>query len=324
MKSSSARPRRPRRGRGPAAAQPPPRLAVSLAASRAPVDPGPASPRPDRRTGVSGHRQPPSPVDARRARSPRRTARAQEASSARRRQAAATGDPDVLLDVPNLSVEEINLEVQNLRAHVSLDARLANLLQLTAGRRRGDRQRQAHHQGRARGGAPEGPARQRRRHHRPHADDHRPQPADSRTPLPRWTTRSAPSAASPTRRSNRAAWLTTRSGRSARSRTTCSQPGGLLSQTVNTARPDRPADGRPHGNIVERTLDTAGRVVNQRTVGNVLDQPRNTVLGETTNAAGQTVRRVLDTSGAVIELTLDTAGKVINSRVVSGATGGTR
>ena len=57
----------------------------------------------------------------------------QQAASERRRQSAATGDPDVLLDVPNLSVEEITLEVENLRAKVSLDARLANLLQLTAG-----------------------------------------------------------------------------------------------------------------------------------------------------------------------------------------------
>ncbi|MGF1550165.1 MAG: hypothetical protein ACFBQW_06490 [Sphingomonadaceae bacterium] len=49
-------------------------------------------------------------------------------------QALAGGDqPDVLLDVPNLSVEEIQLEVQNLQVDISLDARLANLLKLTAG-----------------------------------------------------------------------------------------------------------------------------------------------------------------------------------------------
>jgi hypothetical protein len=41
--------------------------------------------------------------------------------------------PDVLLDIPNLSVEEINLEVDNLQVHIALDARLANLLKLTAG-----------------------------------------------------------------------------------------------------------------------------------------------------------------------------------------------
>jgi hypothetical protein len=49
-------------------------------------------------------------------------------------QALQGGDqPDVLLDVPDLSVEEITLEVNNLQAHIALDARLANLLKLTAG-----------------------------------------------------------------------------------------------------------------------------------------------------------------------------------------------
>ena len=41
--------------------------------------------------------------------------------------------PDVVLDVPNLSVEQLTLEVNNLQVDLALDARLANLLQLTAG-----------------------------------------------------------------------------------------------------------------------------------------------------------------------------------------------
>lgn len=45
----------------------------------------------------------------------------------------ADQQPDVVLDIPNLSVEEITLDVQNLQANVSLDARLANLLHLKAG-----------------------------------------------------------------------------------------------------------------------------------------------------------------------------------------------
>lgn len=45
----------------------------------------------------------------------------------------ADQQPDVVLDIPNLSVDEITLEVDNLQAHVALDARLANLLKLTAG-----------------------------------------------------------------------------------------------------------------------------------------------------------------------------------------------
>jgi hypothetical protein len=48
--------------------------------------------------------------------------------------ALAGGDqPDVLLDVPELSVEQITLEVDNLQVHLALDARLANMLKLTAG-----------------------------------------------------------------------------------------------------------------------------------------------------------------------------------------------
>src|SRR5688572_26601295 len=49
-------------------------------------------------------------------------------------QALASGDqPDVLLDVPNLSVEQLTIEVDNLDVELALDARLANLLSLSAG-----------------------------------------------------------------------------------------------------------------------------------------------------------------------------------------------
>jgi hypothetical protein len=49
-------------------------------------------------------------------------------------QAMQSGDqPDVLLDIPDLSVQQITLEVDNLQVHIALDARLANLLKLTAG-----------------------------------------------------------------------------------------------------------------------------------------------------------------------------------------------
>ena len=45
----------------------------------------------------------------------------------------ADEQPDVLLDIPNLSVEEITLEVDNVDAQLSLDARVANLVRLNAG-----------------------------------------------------------------------------------------------------------------------------------------------------------------------------------------------
>lgn len=43
------------------------------------------------------------------------------------------GAPDVTLDVPNLSVDNITLEVNQLRARLNLDARVASLVSLNAG-----------------------------------------------------------------------------------------------------------------------------------------------------------------------------------------------
>ncbi|WP_242571270.1 hypothetical protein [Streptomyces sp. NP-1717] len=43
------------------------------------------------------------------------------------------GEPDVYLDVPVLNIEEIQLDVQDLRAHVSLQAEVLDLLKLNVG-----------------------------------------------------------------------------------------------------------------------------------------------------------------------------------------------
>ena len=44
-----------------------------------------------------------------------------------------SSEPDVFLDVPQLRVEEIILEVEDLRAHVSVQAEVLNLLRLSVG-----------------------------------------------------------------------------------------------------------------------------------------------------------------------------------------------
>jgi hypothetical protein len=44
-----------------------------------------------------------------------------------------SAEPDVLLDVSQLRVEEIILEVEDLRAHVSIEANVLNLLRLSVG-----------------------------------------------------------------------------------------------------------------------------------------------------------------------------------------------
>ncbi|MFI2641955.1 hypothetical protein [Streptomyces sp. NPDC018610] len=54
-----------------------------------------------------------------------------EGPVARRR--AADAEPDVYLDVPLLQVDEIDLDVENLRAHVSLQAEVLDLLKLNVG-----------------------------------------------------------------------------------------------------------------------------------------------------------------------------------------------
>ena len=42
-------------------------------------------------------------------------------------------DPDLTLDVPSLEVEELNLDVENLRARISLHAELADMVKLNVG-----------------------------------------------------------------------------------------------------------------------------------------------------------------------------------------------
>ena len=222
-------------------------------------------------------------------------------SSERRRQEAATGDPDVLLDVPNLSVDEINLEVENLRAKVSLDARLANLLQLTAGADVGiDKVKLT-----IKGVRAEVLLKVRLDNVNSIIDrtlttiDRNPQILERLLTTVDNTVGTVGGIAN-----------------------TALQPGGVLSQTVNTLGQTVQRTLDTTGNIVEKTLNTSGGVLNQRTIGSVLDTAATglRVVGETTNGAGQTVRRLQDSSGGIVEVTLDTAGKIVNSRIVSGAT----
>ncbi len=51
---------------------------------------------------------------------------------------------------------------------------------------------------------------------------------------------------------------------------TALQPGGVLSQTINTLGQTVQRTLDTTGNIVEKTLDTTGKVVNQKTIGSVL------------------------------------------------------
>jgi pyruvate/2-oxoglutarate dehydrogenase complex dihydrolipoamide acyltransferase (E2) component len=53
---------------------------------------------------------------------------------AKDREARLVGeDPDVVLDVPTLNIEELDLEVEDLRAHVSVRAEVANFVNINIG-----------------------------------------------------------------------------------------------------------------------------------------------------------------------------------------------
>lgn len=259
----------------------------------------------DRNTSITASSVRPTPTPVTRATpvrplSPEDQQRMRDASE-RRRQSAASGDPDVLLDIPNLSVDEITLEVDNLRARVSLDARLANLLQLTAGADAGiDKVKLT-----IKGVRAEVLLKVRLDNVNSIIDrtlttiDRNPQILERLLTSVDNTVNTVGNVAN-----------------------TALQPGGVLSQTVNTLGQTVQRTLDTTGNIVERTLDRTGGVVNERTLGSVLDTAASglRLVNETTNSAGQTVRRLQDSSGGMVEVTLDSAGKIVNSKIVQGAT----
>ncbi|MEJ8837431.1 hypothetical protein [Ramlibacter sp. AN1133] len=206
--------------------------------------------------------------------------------------------PDVLLDIPNLSVDEIKLDVQNLQAHVSLDARVANLVKITAG-------------------------------------------VDASIDKVNLDIKGVKASVLLIVRLENVREIVTKTldtldknpqlverllqtvdntvGTVGGVANTALQPGGVISQTVNTLGQTVTRTVDTAGNLLERTVDQAGNVLSSRTVGRALDLP---VLRETTNTAGQVVRQVRDASGTVLELTLDRAGQVVSSRVLSQAGAG--
>ena len=204
--------------------------------------------------------------------------------------------PDVLLDIPNLSVDEITLEVANLKAHVALDARVANLVKLTAGVDASIERVNLT----IKGVQATALLIVRLDNVRAIIDktlttlDNNPQMVDRLLQSVDNTVETVGSVAN-----------------------TALQPGGVISQTVNSLGQTVTRTVDATGNILEKTLDNTGKVLNSSNVGRLLDLP---VIKETTNAAGQIVKQVRDTTGATLEYTLDSTGKVVNSRVLNRGT----
>ncbi|HEU4523063.1 MAG TPA: hypothetical protein VFT12_13730 [Thermoanaerobaculia bacterium] len=232
---------------------------------------------------------------------------------AQQRAVAPASEPDVVLDVPDLSVDSIALDVENLDVHLALDARVANLVKLTAGADAGIDNVKLEIVG------VEAEAYLVVRLDRV-ADiveralktiDENPEIITRLLQTVDRTVGTVGDIANTTLQPGGVVSQTV--GTVGRTLDNVTAPEGLLSQTVNTLGQTVQRTVDTTGRIVERTVDTAGKVVGDRTLGRVADLP---LIRETTNAAGQTVRRVRDTSGAIIEYTIDRAGKVLSSRIV--------
>lgn len=207
--------------------------------------------------------------------------------------------PDVLLDVPNLSIDTLVIEVDNLKANLSLDARVANLVVLKAGVDVGIDRVSI----RIKGVQASALLVVRLENVRAIIE----KTLETLNNNPQLVTQLLSTVDNAVNTVGNVA-------------NTALQPGGVISQTVNTLGQTVQRTLDATGNIVEKTLDTGGRVLSSKSVGRLLDLP---VISETTNAAGNTVRRLRDTSGKIIEVVLDKSGKILSSSL-SGSTGSTQ
>ena len=179
--------------------------------------------------------------------------------------ALASGDqPDVLLDIPELSVESTTLEVENLKANIALDARLASLLKLTAG-------------------------------------------ADVSIDKVKLDIKGVRAQATLIVRLDNVRAIIERT-----LQTLDNNPQiiGQLTSTVDNAV-------GVTGGVINSTVGTVGNLTQGiLRSGAVLDLARSglSVVNETVNSAGQTVRRVRASDGGIYEVVTDQANRILNSR----------
>jgi hypothetical protein len=91
------------------------------------------------------------------------------------------------------------------------------------------------------------------------------------------------------------------------------QPGGVLTQTINTLGQSVLLTYDVTGNILERTLDTAGGIINERSLGNLL---KTRPVKQAPVEGGGTLHTVWDDAGNVYEVVFDSAGHLLGARLV--------
>ena len=200
-------------------------------------------------------------------------------STALAQQVSAGGEqPDVILDIPNLSIEEVTVDVQNLQVDVSLDARLANLLKLTAGAHASIEQVKIQIKG---------------------------VQATATLVVRLDNVRSIIELTLQTLDNN--PQLVTQLLSTVDN--TVSTVGGVANNTVGTV-------GGVANNTVGTVGGIASSALRNGAVLD-LARAGLTEVSRTVNGAGQTVRRVRDASGGLLEVVTDTANRIVSSRRVS-------
>jgi hypothetical protein len=223
---------------------------------------------------------------------------------------------DVVVSVPNLCVDRVQLGVKNLTAHLALDARVSNLVEISAGADA--------HVSRVTLGI-----------YGVQAQalllvdlddvyqvvdrtmtfiDNNPQIVSSLTRTLDTTVGTVGGVANTALQPGGV--VSQAVGTVGRTLNDVTAPGGVLSQTVNTLGQTVQRTVGTTGQIVERTLSATGQVLNTRTLGSVLSLP---AVREAAGTAGGVVRTVRDQAGRLIEVTLDAAGHVTATRVLDAA-----
>jgi hypothetical protein len=207
-------------------------------------------------------------------------------------QDASSEKPDVLLDVPVLKVEEIDLTVEGLRAHVAVLAELADLVKLSVGADIGLDKVELTIKG------VEAQALLKVRLEQVRAILDKALTTIGENPeilqsLVRTVDR------------------------------TLGEVGGAAREAVGeSGAVSQLTEGV--GEATQRVGDAAGQAVGQvgqtanQAVGQVTDQA-DSVLEETVDEAGRTAQRVVDESGGVVERTLNESGEVLDEAVVGDA-----
>jgi hypothetical protein len=200
-------------------------------------------------------------------------------------QDAGRDEPDVLLDVPVLKVEEINLTVEGLRAHVAVLAELADLVKLSVGADVALDKVELEIKG------VEAQALLKVRLEQVRAILEKALDTIGENPeilqsLVRTVDR------------------------------TLGEVGGAAREAVGEGGAVSEATQRV-GEATGQAVGQVGQTANEA-VGQVTDQAGN-LLEETVNEAGQTVQRVVDESGSVVERTLNESGEVLDEAVVGDA-----